>query len=169
MYPADQRRRYPRALVLRCDVTPRARDAMHPTRVLMLVFLVGCLPPAGATDGGSGAPGPAAVVSQPAGAVRAAPGDQEEKAPRDTAGDGEACGGERGLSCAAGLFCDTTDESNPNCNSMRVGRCVPRPTSCTDRDIPTPVCGCDGETYRGDCERRLAGVARYDTGSCPRK
>ena len=44
------------------------------------------------------------------------------------------------------------------------GFCMPEIRSCSPQE--QPVCGCDGQTYRNDCERAKAGVARDHLGAC---
>jgi hypothetical protein len=45
------------------------------------------------------------------------------------------------------------------------GTCTIKPTVCDFQFAPT--CGCDGITYGNDCERRAAGVSKWDYGWCP--
>jgi len=71
----------------------------------------------------------------------------------------ESCGGFRGQSCPTGKVC-----SLESCSPEATGLCQPLPTTC--QDVGQAVCGCDGQTYRNDCLRLLAGVAR-SSGSCP--
>lgn len=44
------------------------------------------------------------------------------------------------------------------------GVCAARPRACTA--VVSPVCGCDGKTYRNACEAARAGVSVRSTGSC---
>jgi hypothetical protein len=48
------------------------------------------------------------------------------------------------------------------------GKCAYRPHVCVYRKgvFYIPECGCDGVTYRSDCERRKAGVSLRHKGAC---
>ena len=66
--------------------------------------------------------------------------------------------------CAAGEFCNFDDGS---CNAQ--GTCQPGgPDAPALRCDPTPrsFCGCDGKTYRSQCEVHRAGVSTLSDGPC---
>ncbi len=65
--------------------------------------------------------------------------------------------------CEAGMVCD------PLSCGEDLGVCIPLPADCAEIESYTSlgeVCGCDGVTYSGDCERLLAGVGLAFRGSC---
>lgn len=71
------------------------------------------------------------------------------------------CGSDR--VCGDGLVCE------PLSCGTEDGVCVPLPSECAEIESHSPlgeVCGCDGETYAGDCERLLAGVGLAYRGAC---
>jgi hypothetical protein len=74
-------------------------------------------------------------------------------------GPGDICGGFAGAKCKIGYVCDWTP-----CGSS-AGVCVNEPNDPCPKPIG-PVCGCDGKTYGGDCERLKAGVGKAYDGAC---
>lgn len=67
--------------------------------------------------------------------------------------DGETCSGRE--------YCNYPDD---NCGSGQSGSCRMRPTLCPGRR--SPVCGCDGRTYKNGCIARKKGVDVEHTGPC---
>jgi cysteine-rich repeat protein len=65
------------------------------------------------------------------------------------------CRPEVGLGCPAGRFCEMPYRCLGAVRRGIGGICVDLPADCAG-DLGPPVCGCDGRTYRNDCERRLA-------------
>lgn len=81
-------------------------------------------------------------------------------------GEGVACGkvnSKDSVICSSGLFCEfeTKGCSMPTAR----GVCKPRPVSC--EAAVNQVCGCDGVTYKNDCNRRQAGQALAFAAACP--
>lgn len=69
-----------------------------------------------------------------------------------------------GVPCAEGEFCEISSES---CSPSLPGEpavCVEIPAVCPE-EIHF-VCGCDGVTYRNDCERLTARVGKLHPGTC---
>jgi len=63
-----------------------------------------------------------------------------------------------GSPCRAGEFCDL------NSCSSRLGKCERPPLSCPQAALP--VCGCDRNTYKNDCERQKNGASFLAQGAC---
>jgi len=80
----------------------------------------------------------------------------------DPAG-GETCGGDKGLRCDEGYFCDFPE--NASCgNADRTGKCRRSPSECGE--IFAEVCGCDGATYGNECDANVAGTDISHPGAC---
>lgn len=78
-------------------------------------------------------------------------------------GNGNACGGLQGLSCARGEYCSYPPVAL--CGAAdQTGVCAPIPSAC--REIYQPVCGCDGITYGNACEAATRGVSVVAEGAC---
>jgi hypothetical protein len=75
----------------------------------------------------------------------------------------KACGGRAGNTCAANEYCKFT--LNAMCGRADAqGVCARKPSSCTNFD--SPVCGCDGVTYRNACQGRKSGQSALNRGAC---
>ena len=112
---------------------------------------------------------PDATTSTDTGAAIVDAGESIDDAgsPAQDAGDVEpaGCGGARERACADGLVCDRSQHLQ--CGDDLRGVCVePRNNPCPG--VFAPVCGCDGQTYGNDCERRGAYVALDHEGECAR-
>jgi hypothetical protein len=70
-------------------------------------------------------------------------------------GSGKTCGGVANIACDAGLFCQTPMKRCAVADGA--GKCARIPKSCFN--IRWQVCGCDGKTYKNDCERQQAKVS----------
>jgi hypothetical protein len=77
-------------------------------------------------------------------------------------GEGMSCGGILGSQCPKGLFCDPD-----GCFPGAGGTCQVVPGGLCPMPLPGgEVCGCDGKTYAGQCERRMAQVGKAKEGAC---
>ena len=77
---------------------------------------------------------------------------------------GKVCGGRLGIGCDRGLFCEFPAGTCGNANAE--GTCVRSPRWCAQWLALRPVCGCDGKTYRNNCHRQRAAVAKQRDGRC---
>lgn len=72
------------------------------------------------------------------------------------------CGTIAGIPCPEGQFCEFPPAM---CDGADLeGMCVEIPDACPR--VVDPVCGCDGQTYLNDCERRKAEVQLAHRGRC---
>ena len=85
------------------------------------------------------------------------------------AGEGEACGGPAGVKCDSGLWCEHTanlcgaaDAGGKCIKVPGAGEC---PTLADEKSVPQS-CGCKGNTYLSDCERRQALEQKRKDGPC---
>jgi cysteine-rich repeat protein len=69
------------------------------------------------------------------------------------------CQPDGGRGCRAGRFCETPYRCIGAVRRELGGICTDPPVGC-DGELASPVCGCDGTTYRNDCERKLARVQK---------
>lgn len=67
------------------------------------------------------------------------------------------CRPEVGLECRGGRFCEMPLRCLGVVRPRIGGICIDLPVECAGDHGP-PVCGCDGTTYRNDCERKRARV-----------
>jgi hypothetical protein len=65
------------------------------------------------------------------------------------------CNPETGLACRDGRFCEMPYRCSSADRRRLGGICIDPPGACAG-DAGRPVCGCDGKTYRNDCERKTA-------------
>jgi hypothetical protein len=73
---------------------------------------------------------------------------------------GQRCGTAE-FSCDQGLWCDPLPGK---CGPRERGECIKVPQACTETH--KPVCGCDGNTYSNNCERRSKMVGLKSNGPC---
>ncbi len=74
-----------------------------------------------------------------------------------------ACGGIQAMMCPEGRSCDIIAGA---CNARDApGVCQVLSEDCQGLDV-AEVCGCDGQTYPGDCSRRNASVRKDHDGAC---
>jgi len=116
---------------------------------------------AGGSDGGAGGTGGAGGAG--GGKSDGGAGGTGGAGGAGGAGGGSAisCGGIVGSKCPEGFFCDHS--KSDGCGS-EAGACVAVPDGC-GADV-APVCGCDGNQYGNDCERRRAQVGHAYDGTC---
>jgi hypothetical protein len=96
------------------------------------------------------------------GAHQAGTDDSTDRSCIRDGGNGTACGGRAGNTCAPTFFCDF--EPNAVCGAADgQGVCRPRPQGCT-QDCPG-VCGCDGKFYCNACVAQSMGTDDAPSGA----
>jgi cysteine-rich repeat protein len=68
------------------------------------------------------------------------------------------CRPDDGLTCAGERFCEMPYSCPGTWRDRRLGGICIEPLESCDGEPSAPVCGCNGRTFRNDCERRRAGV-----------
>lgn len=80
------------------------------------------------------------------------------------AGLGKPCGGRLGIGCERGLFCDFQVGT---CGTLPAeGTCARIPRFCNRSVTFFAVCGCNGQTYPNNCQRRQAIISKRHDGRC---
>jgi hypothetical protein len=76
----------------------------------------------------------------------------------------EACGGKDAITCNSALWCQ---KAEGQCSVAEApGKCDKPITFCMN--VFRPVCGCNGKTYKNDCERQKAKAQLDHAGACPK-
>ena len=117
----------------------------------------------GVTACGDGVEAPADAAGSGAGATDGSAPDIGGP-PDHGAQIGEPCHSER--RCVVGAFCEFPEGT---CDDASItGICEPMPTDCAmeTRNDADAVCGCGGQTWVNDCERRKLGQRRNRAGRC---
>jgi Kazal-type serine protease inhibitor domain len=87
-------------------------------------------------------------------------------APLSAAMLGQTCDGIAAIRCDEGLLCEhqggwcNVADGSGTCVNGEAKACHP---------VDRPVCGCDGTTYRSDCERRRAMAQLDHEGECAKE
>jgi hypothetical protein len=80
------------------------------------------------------------------------------------AGTERRCGGIRSATCRPDEYCDYRGAASCEADDAE-GLCTPRPPNCPDPG-GSPVCGCDGTDYLGECAAYLSGTDVAHAGRC---
>ena len=77
----------------------------------------------------------------------------------------EDCGGAAHITCNSALWCQT---AGGKCGvDDAPGKCDKPIAFCMN--VFRPVCGCNGKTYKNDCERQKAKAQLDHVGACPKE
>jgi hypothetical protein len=74
-----------------------------------------------------------------------------------------ACGGRAGNTCGRSEYCKFTLSAVCG-HADGQGVCAKKPSRCTSTN--SPVCGCNGVTYRNACQGRRSGQSALHRGAC---